>query len=49
MQKRFLQQLDKGLFNFDVLIATPAVMPKLGKYARNLGPKGLMPSLKVAL
>ena len=44
--EEFLQQLDKGLFNFDVLIATPAVMPKLGKYARNLGPKGLMPSPK---
>jgi large subunit ribosomal protein L1 len=42
----FLQQLDKGIVDFDVLIATPAVMPKLGKYARVLGPKGLMPSPK---
>lgn len=42
----FLQQLDKGVLDFDVLIATPAVMPKLGKYARVLGPKGLMPSPK---
>lgn len=42
----FLQQLDKGVINFDVLIATPAMMPKLGKYARVLGPKGLMPSPK---
>jgi len=42
----FLQQLDKGLVNFDVLVATPAVMPKLGKYARLLGPKGLMPNPK---
>jgi large subunit ribosomal protein L1 len=42
----FLQQLDKGDINFDVLIATPKVMAKLGKYARVLGPKGLMPNPK---
>jgi large subunit ribosomal protein L1 len=42
----FLQQLDKGLMDFDVLIATPAQMAKLGKYARLLGPKGLMPNPK---
>lgn len=42
----FLQQLDKGTTDFDVLIATPAQMPKLGKYARLLGPKGLMPNPK---
>lgn len=42
----FLQQLDKGQINFDVLIATPMMMSKLGKYARVLGPKGLMPNPK---
>ncbi|MEI6054056.1 MAG: 50S ribosomal protein L1 [Candidatus Saccharibacteria bacterium] len=42
----FLKQLDKGEINFDVLIATPQYMPKLGKYARLLGPKGLMPNPK---
>lgn len=42
----FLQQLEKGTIDFDVLIATPAMMPKLGKYARLLGPKGLMPNPK---
>jgi large subunit ribosomal protein L1 len=42
----FLQQLEKGIIDFDVLVATPTVMPKLGKYARLLGPKGLMPNPK---
>ena len=42
----FLKRLDKGEIEFDVLISTPAYMPKLGKYARLLGPKGLMPNPK---
>lgn len=42
----FLQQLDKGVIDFDLLIATPTMMPKLSKYARVLGPKGLMPNPK---
>lgn len=42
----FMQQLEKGEINFDILIATPQYMPKLGKYARLLGPKGLMPNPK---
>lgn len=42
----FLKQLEKGTLNFDVLIAAPAYMPKLGKFARLLGPKGLMPNPK---
>ena len=42
----FIKQLDKEELNFDVLIATPQYMPKLGKYARLLGPRGLMPNPK---
>ena len=42
----FLKQLDKEVLDFDVLVATPQYMPKLGKYARLLGPRGLMPNPK---
>jgi large subunit ribosomal protein L1 len=41
-----MQQLEKGTIAFDTLIATPANMAKLGKYARLLGPRGLMPNPK---
>ncbi len=44
--EEFLKQLEKGTIDFDVLISTPQYMPKLGKYARLLGPKGLMPNPK---
>lgn len=45
-EEEITKQLDKGVFNFDVLIAQPQQMAKLGKYARVLGPKGLMPNPK---
>ena len=44
--EEFLKRLEKGVIDFDVLISTPAYMPKLGKFARLLGPKGLMPNPK---
>lgn len=44
--EEFLKQLDKETLNFDVLVATPQYMPKLGRYARLLGPRGLMPNPK---
>ena len=44
--EEFIKTLEKGEINFDVLISTPAYMPKLGKFARLLGPKGLMPNPK---
>ena len=46
--EEFLKQLDKEELNFDTLIATPQYMPKLGKYARLLGPRGLMPNPKAS-
>ncbi len=45
-EDEFLKQLDKEQLDFDVLIATPQLMAKLGKYARILGPRGLMPNPK---
>ena len=44
--EEFLKRLEKGEIDFDVLISTPQYMPKLGKFARLLGPKGLMPNPK---
>lgn len=44
--EEFLKKLDKEEIDFDVLISTPQYMPKLGRYARMLGPKGLMPNPK---
>lgn len=44
--EEFLKRLEKGEIDFDILVSTPAYMPKLGKFARLLGPKGLMPNPK---
>jgi large subunit ribosomal protein L1 len=42
----FIDKLTKEELDFDLLIATPNVMAQLGKFARVLGPKGLMPNPK---
>ncbi len=44
--EELLTKLDKEIIDFDVLISTPVLMARLGKYAKLLGPKGLMPNPK---
>ena len=42
-----VNSINAGKIDFDVLIATPDMMPTIGKVAKILGPKGLMPNPKL--
>jgi large subunit ribosomal protein L1 len=42
----YIQQIEKGWTDIDVIICTPTVMAKVGKLGKVLGPRGLMPNPK---
>lgn len=41
-----LKEIEKGKINFDVMITTPDMMPRISRLAKVLGPRGLMPNPK---
>jgi large subunit ribosomal protein L1 len=42
----FIQKIESGWTGVDVIVATPSVMPKIGKLGKVLGPRNLMPNPK---
>lgn len=43
---KVIEKLEQGVIDFDILITHPSFMPRIAKFARTLGPKGLMPNPK---